>query len=495
MRSRIIVCTLAGLVGGLVGALLQEALIHYQVIRGISGDCLPVPPTPGQVRLLAFCVGGLPGMLLGTADGVVEGNSRKLLRGIVVGLIGGFLLGYIGMMFGNMLYNLLGGTADASSRLGLGSFLHEVIARAFGWSLLGAGIGTGAAISTLHPKRIGRGALGGFLGGFIGGFVFDLVAVTAAPLQAPLKSGACYEAGGLSRIIGFTAIATCTGLLVGIVEELLKEAWVRVLVGRNEGRDFSLERPVNILGRDERCDVPLYGDPSVGIQHAAICKEDNRHVLVDAGTPTGTVVNGQPVPPNGKVVLRDGDMIQIGMHRILFRERATASKVRPIGVETPRSAAGNPLSPMPSHLCPYCGAPKDAAGNCRCTVTPSAPMPVTDPLGGMAYGSSLGASAPTAGVGTILGRLVGIEGPIAGQIIPLEKPNITIGREVGRDIVIANDPTVSRTHAELSYVNGVWMVRDNNSSNGTFVNGMRISIQELHPGDIVQFGSSRFRFE
>src|SRR5579875_3677854 len=491
MRSRIIVCTVAGLVGGLAGALLQEALVHYQVMRTIFGDCLPVPPTPGQERLLAFCVGGLPGMLLGTADGVVEGNSRKLLRGVVVGLIGGFLLGYIGMMFGNKLYNLLGGSANMNSHAGLAGFLHEVIARAFGWSLLGAGIGTGAGMATMHLKRIGRGALGGF----IGGFVFDLVAVTAAPLEAPLKSGACYEAGGLSRIIGFTAIATCTGLLVGIVEELLKEAWVRVLVGRNEGRDFSLDKPINILGRDERCDIPLYGDPSVGIQHAAICKEDNRHVLVDAGTPPGTLVNGQPVPPGGKVVLRDGDMIQIGMHRILFRERATASKVRPIGVETPRSAAGNPLSPMPSHLCPYCGAPKDAAGNCRCTVAPSTPMPVSDPLGGIAYGGSTGVAAPMAGVGTAVGRLVGIEGPLVGQIIPLEKPNITIGREADRDIVISNDPTVSRTHAELSYMNGVWMVRDNNSSNGTFVNGVRISSQVLHPGDTVQFGSSRFRFE
>jgi pSer/pThr/pTyr-binding forkhead associated (FHA) protein len=494
MRSRIIVCTLAGLVGGLAGALLQEALIHYQVMRTIFGDCLPVPPTPGQERLLAFCVGGLPGMLLGTADGVVEGNLRKLLRGVVVGLIGGFLLGYIGMMLGNKLYNLLGGSANMNSHGGLASFLHEVIARAFGWSLLGAGIGTGAGMATMHLKRIWRGALGGFLGGFIGGFVFDLVAVTAAPLEAPIQSGACYEAGGLSRIIGFTAIATCTGLLVGIVEELLKEAWVRVLVGRNEGRDFSLDKPINILGRDERCDVPLYGDPNVGIQHAAICKEDKRHVLVDAGTPAGTLVNGQPVPPGGKVVLHDGDMIQIGMHRILFRERATASKVRPIGVETPRSAAGNPLSPMPSHLCPYCGAPKDAAGNCRCTVAPSASMAALDPLAGTSFSSSAGAAATMAGVGTSVGRLVGIEGPLAGDVISLGKPTITIGREVGRDIVI-DDPTVSRAHAELSYMNGVWMIRDNNSSNGTFVNGVRVTSQVLHPGDTVQFGSSRFRFE
>lgn len=495
MRSRILVCLLAGFVGGLGGALLQEALIPYRVMKTIFGDCVPIPPTPWQENLLVLCVGGLPGMLLGAADGVLESNLRKLIRGATLGFLSGFLLGRFGFLFGNIIYNTLGGNRVNSTNLGMLDFLREVVARAFGWSLLGIGIGAGASLSTLNAKRIARGVLGGFVGGFLGGLVFDIVAISAAPFQ--LHGTTCFESGGPSRIIGFTAIATATGLMVGIVEELLKEAWVRVLIARNEGRDFTLLRPINILGRDERCDVPLFGDPSVGIQHAAICKEGNRYVLEDGGTPTGTLVNGQPVPPSGRVPLRDGDIIQIGTHHILFRERATASKTRPVGQEAPLSTPIQPSPLISSAICPYCGTPKDAAGRCQCTVASSDPSVPSSPSLSNApiQQSSLPSIPQTPSISPTVGRLVGLEGAMAGQVFSLDKPNITIGREAGRDIVLSADQTVSRMHAELSFANGTWILKDSNSSNGTFVNGMRITIQPLSPGDIVQFGSSRFRFE
>ena len=57
------------------------------------------------------------------------------------------------------------------------------------------------------------------------------------------------------------------------------------------------------------------------------------------------------------------------------------------------------------------------------------------------------------------------------------------------------DTTISRTHARLGNENGQFMVYDNNSSNGTYVNGVRVQMQALAPGDVVQFGSSKFRFE
>jgi pSer/pThr/pTyr-binding forkhead associated (FHA) protein len=41
----------------------------------------------------------------------------------------------------------------------------------------------------------------------------------------------------------------------------------------------------------------------------------------------------------------------------------------------------------------------------------------------------------------------------------------------------------------------VFVVYDDNSANGTYVNGQRVSMQALASGDIVQFGSSKFRFE
>jgi hypothetical protein len=58
---------------------------------------------------------------------------------------------------------------------------------------------------------------------------------------------------------------------------------------------------------------------------------------------------------------------------------------------------------------------------------------------------------------------------------------------------IVSDPTVSRAHAAVSYVDGSWSLRDLGSTNGTFVNGRRIAGEiEVKPGDEVTFGGARF---
>ena len=94
------------------------------------------------------------------------------------------------------------------------------------------------------------------------------------------------------------------------------------------------------------------------------------------------------------------------------------------------------------------------------------------------------------------GRLVGVEGPYAGQVFALQGTNMEVGREVGKDISLAADVTISRGHARLVQENGAVIVMDLGSSNGTYVNGQRLANpMEIVPGDIVQFGSSKFRYE
>lgn len=66
---------------------------------------------------------------------------------------------------------------------------------------------------------------------------------------------------------------------------------------------------------------------------------------------------------------------------------------------------------------------------------------------------------------------------------------ITIGREASSALVL-NDARVSRKHARVEFENGMWVICDLNSSNGTFVNRIRISKQALHPGDQIQIGEA-----
>lgn len=73
--------------------------------------------------------------------------------------------------------------------------------------------------------------------------------------------------------------------------------------------------------------------------------------------------------------------------------------------------------------------------------------------------------------GPTLGSIQFVTGPLAGQTIPITRPITTIGRRETNDIVIENDPKVSRTHARLIWNNGNWMVEKLAAENTMTVNG------------------------
>jgi len=70
----------------------------------------------------------------------------------------------------------------------------------------------------------------------------------------------------------------------------------------------------------------------------------------------------------------------------------------------------------------------------------------------------------------------------------------TIGRSSSSDFVVSH-PSVSAHHAELIADGDKYILRDLSSSNGTFVNGERISEKELGEGDVINFGPVSFIFK
>jgi hypothetical protein len=95
-------------------------------------------------------------------------------------------------------------------------------------------------------------------------------------------------------------------------------------------------------------------------------------------------------------------------------------------------------------------------------------------------------------------RLVATAGAYAGSIFPLNSPMAVIGRDAGNTVALPNDTNASRRHATIQANGGQFQITDNGSSNGTFVNGVRVagqSPQPIRPGDEVQVGMTRFRFE
>ncbi|MFU8807236.1 MAG: FHA domain-containing protein, partial [Bradymonadaceae bacterium] len=77
--------------------------------------------------------------------------------------------------------------------------------------------------------------------------------------------------------------------------------------------------------------------------------------------------------------------------------------------------------------------------------------------------------------------------------ITAELPEITIGRNPG-NIIRINNPSVSRRHTKFVYEGQGCTVYDLNSSNGTYVNGMRVQSQPLKNGDRVRVGEFPLEF-
>ena len=105
------------------------------------------------------------------------------------------------------------------------------------------------------------------------------------------------------------------------------------------------------------------------------------------------------------------------------------------------------------------------------------------------------ASHPAATAG---GRLVVQESPVLpeGVEFEIDSAPITVGRGGQNDVAVEGDEFASSRHVRFEpRGDGVWVL-DLGSTNGTFVNGIRLDgARRLAPGDVVRVGETDLRFE
>lgn len=296
----------------------------------------------------AICGGwaGFFGWLVGRVFNIHSDAGRDGIRGMMLGIMIALGLSALDCLW-NMSLRQIGailmrvGVALLVGAIGglmgglIGHALYSVSAIffVFGWTLtgllVGASIGAYEFLSSVVSGKNGAFARkkvlktlgGGTVGGILGGILALLLAVVWQKLKPNVGDPDWLWS---PTAMGFVALGMCIGLLVGLAQVILKEAWIKVEAGFRPGREMILSKERTSFGRAEGVDIPLFGDAGVEKLHGNIVQDGGRYYLVEENSPPGgTYINDQRV--NGRAPLSSGDLIRAGRSLLRFFEKAKRS--------------------------------------------------------------------------------------------------------------------------------------------------------------------------
>lgn len=286
----------------------------------------PLPPSRAKLTLaqlesrvsaaglLLFpLVAGLIGLFIGAADGLVCRLPRRALLGGAVGLIVGFVGGFVSSILAEIAYAPLHQLAmKQTGNGGLGSFgfILQTMGRAMAWCLAGVAMGLGQGIALRSKRLLLYGLLGGVVGGLLGGLLFD-------PIDLILL-GSDKPSAHWSRLIGFGVIGLSVGAMIGIVELLARDAWLRMTQGPLTGKEFLLFKDVMKVGASPRSDIYLFNDSLVAAEHATIRAVGDEAEIEALASTHPIVLNNRTVQ---RARLRHGDSVTIGRTIFVFQRR------------------------------------------------------------------------------------------------------------------------------------------------------------------------------
>jgi pSer/pThr/pTyr-binding forkhead associated (FHA) protein len=207
--------------------------------------------------------------------------------------------------------------------------------------------------------------------------------------------------------------------------------------------EHTLENLPVLIGRKSTNHIVL-DEKNVSRQHAQILMKEDQYFIQDMGSTGGTRVNGEPVVEKD---IHTGDRIGIGSFELLFNS----------------------------------GIPEDER-----TIFDADDQTQLEEGTELDEERTLFYEEPVA-------KLTVIQSDSLEGDFPLEEEEILLGRDEEADITI-DDKRISRQHCKISLAENGYVITDLGSSNGTFVNGQRVTEKPLEDGDQIQIGSSRFKF-
>ena len=233
------------------------------------------------------------------------------------------------------------------------------------------------------------------------------------------------------------------------------------IVSLTDGRDYELAGKPLVFGRDASADIVVAGG-DVSRRHAELHARSEGFVLVDLSV-NGTYVNGERVM--GERRLARGDVIRLGDEEFRFHAAALPATGPSLGL--------GPAVPPPGAVERLNDTYFGVAAATVAKEAPAVDAPARGPLASLLVRS----------------------GEAKGERLYIRVPIANVGRGEYNDLVIA-DASVSTMHAKLQSRDGIWVVADLGSTNGTFVDGELIDGEvPLGPGSTIRFGEVATMFE
>ncbi len=219
-------------------------------------------------------------------------------------------------------------------------------------------------------------------------------------------------------------------------------AWLMFRSGPRAGQSIPLSTEATRIGRDSENDV-VVDDPAVSREHATISFENGRYVVEDAGSSSGTVVEGTAT--GGQTLLSSGSTLQLGETELVFMQSESAAPLSGTGMAT---GIG--------------GAEPGRPGETMVMEQPS----------------------------TVMAWLAVTAGSDKGKTLQLNEGDTTIGRGQDNDLIVA-DAAASRRHAMVKHQNGSFIVVDMGSGGGTKVNNQTVGGKVVSTGSTITVGQTR----
>lgn len=273
-----------------------------------------------------------------------------------------------------------------------------------------------------------------------------------------------------------------------------------VAAGPEAGKKFPVSERRTVIGR-RKGDI-LIRDVEISGTHCVVEVDDTGSVsITDLDSTNGTYVNGKRVQ---RAELSNNDRLTLGQSKVTVRIEQPQAAAQPMAQPAAQPAA----QPVPQ--------PARAAAGASAGVGAG---------GGMDMGAGLGGAFDAEGIGALITEelegfsentdslvldlaraeeelklpfrtnlyLEFLEGEQAGTRFQFPKGNIVIGR-LNADLVV-KDSDVSRRHALVeAYTRDKIFVKDLASTNGTYVNGQKVTYDKLKHGDKIRVGRTVLRF-